>query len=300
MVTGGTGVIGVALILALVSHNIEVLVLHNENSRRLENIPTHPLVQLCPCSLDGLSNFKNTSNLSYDVFFHMAWSGTIGEKRDDVYTQQENVKFALDAVGAAKRLGCKVFIGLGSQAEYGVAEEKLRYSTPTNPKSGYGIAKLCAGQLTRKYTLQLGMEHIWVRVLSVYGPYDSPATMIMSTIDKLSKGIIPSLTAGEQIWDYLYSSDAAEALLLLAQNGISGKIYVLGSGEGRPLREYVEEIRNIVAPSAKINFGSVPYGENQVMYLCADISDISRDTGWSPKVNFKKGIESLIRQELEL
>ena len=184
VVTGGTGVIGAALIGALASQNIEVLVLHNENSSRLGNIPTHPLIHLCPCSLSGLNIFNNIATSSYDVFFHLAWAGTIGEKRDDVYIQQDNVKFALDAVGVAKRLGCKVFVGLGSQAEYGVTEEKLKASTVTMPQSGYGMAKLCAGQMTRKYALQLEREHIWVRVHSVYGPYDSPATMIITTIDK--------------------------------------------------------------------------------------------------------------------
>ena len=51
IVTGGTGVIGVALIEELAEQGVEVLVLHNETSSRLENIPKHPLVHLHPCSL---------------------------------------------------------------------------------------------------------------------------------------------------------------------------------------------------------------------------------------------------------
>ena len=296
IVTGGTGVIGVALIEELAEQGVEVLVLHNETSGRLENIPKHPLVHLQPCSLAHLDGIEPIEGKKYDVFFHLAWGGTFGDRRDDMYLQQQNITFSLDAVGAAKRFGCRLFIGLGSQAEYGIATEKLTAETPVHPTSGYGIAKLCAGQMTRKYAKQLGLQHIWVRVLSVYGRFDGSQTMIMSTIDKLSHGKTPELTAGEQIWDYLNERDAAKALLLLARKGNSGKTYVLGSGEGKPLRTYIEEMRDMIAPGAELDFGAIPYSENQVMYLCADIGELQKDTGWKPQVTFGEGVRKIVEQ----
>lgn len=59
-------------------------------------------------------------------------------------------------------------------------------------------------------------------------------------------------TKGEQLWDYLYSRDAARALRLLGKNGRDGKVYVLGSGNARPLAEYIKIIRDIVAPEQDI------------------------------------------------
>ena len=290
IITGATGTIGTALIAALVKESIEVLVFVRENSRRVDNIISNPLVKLKFCSLPELEKVQNDTGKTYDVFYHFAWAGASGTGRNDMFLQNSNIKYALDAVMVAKRFGCKRFVFAGSQAEYGLVNGKLTSKTPTFPQMGYGYAKLCAGFMTREYAHQLGLEHIWTRVLSVYGPNDGMQTMVMSVIDKLHRGIVPELTKGEQIWDFLYSEDAARAFRLLGEKGKDGKIYVLGSGEGRPLAEYIELIRRTVAPNGKVDLGAVPYGKKQVMYLCADISEIEKDTGWKPEVSFAEGI----------
>ena len=118
--------------------------------------------------------------------------------------------------------------------------------------------------------------------------------MVMSVIRKLLAGEKPALTAGEQMWDYLYSDDAAEALLLLAKQGRDGHIYPIGSGIARPLREYIEIIRDEIDPALPLGFGEVPYSDKQVMHLCADISALRADTGFEPEVDFREGIRRTI------
>jgi len=142
---------------------------------------------------------------------------------------------------------------------------------------------------------ELGMKHVWARILSVYGPYDGLRSMVMSTIVELRKGSVPKFTLGEQIWDYMYSSDAAKALLAIAEKGKNGKVYCLGSGKGKKLREYIEKIRDTVAPDAKLGIGEIPYAKNQVMYLCADISDLKNDTGFVPSISFDEGIKMTVK-----
>ncbi|MEI7668016.1 MAG: NAD-dependent epimerase/dehydratase family protein, partial [Erysipelotrichaceae bacterium] len=232
--------------------------------------------------------------MKYDAFFHLAWEGSSGEGRNNASLQVSNISATLDATKLAYRLGCHTFIGAGSQAEYGRVEGLLRPSTPTNPESGYGIAKLCAGNMSRTLANQLDMNHIWVRILSVYGPYDSEHSMIMSTIKKLLNHEVPSFTKGEQIWDYLYSDDAANALLLLAIKGQPNKTYCLGSGIGRPLYEYIQIIKEVINPMAELAVGALPYGPNQVMHLVADISDLEADIGFTPKTEFKDGIKMIM------
>ena len=219
IITGATGAVGTALIKELISHNIEVLVFCREGSKRNVQIPSHELVTIKYCALNELETVQNDTGKNYDVFYHFAWAGTTGAARNDMYLQNQNVRYALDAVAAAKRFGCQLFIGAGSQAEYGRVEGLLRPDTPTFPEMGYGIGKLCAGQMTREYAHQLGMEHIWVRILSVYGPNDGTQSMVMSTILKLKNGEVPEFTKGEQLWDYLYSGDAANAFRLLGEKG---------------------------------------------------------------------------------
>jgi nucleoside-diphosphate-sugar epimerase len=212
-----------------------------------------------------------------------------------MYLQNRNVTYALDAVRAAQRFGCRRFIGAGSQAECGRVEGLLRPDTPAFPENGYGIAKLCAGQMTRELAHQLGLEHIWTRILSIYGPNDGAQSMVMSTIRKLLAGEVPQLTKGEQMWDYLYSGDVASAFRLLGEKGQDGKLYVLGSGQARPLADYVRAIRDAVAPGAEIALGAIPYPPKLVMFLQADITEIRQDTGWAPTVPFEQGIRETIR-----
>jgi nucleoside-diphosphate-sugar epimerase len=294
IIIGATGAIGTALIKQLIEEEVEILVLTHVDSERNNNIPDNHLVTLKYCSLATLDKLQNDTGKEYDVFYHFAWMGAAGPGRQDMYLQNANVKYALDAVGVAKRFGCKTFIGAGSQAEYGRFEGKLTPNTPTFPEMGYGYAKLCAGQMTRDYAHQLGLRHIWVRILSVYGPNDGKQSLIMSTIAKLQAGEIPPFTKGEQIWDYLYSGDAAEAFRLIGDKGVDGKIYVLGSGQARPLVQYIEQLRDVVSPGAELGIGDIPYGEKQVMYLCADISELTADTGWKPNTQFSEGIKEII------
>ena len=306
VITGPTGAIGMALIEQMVSSGVEVLALVRKESRRSARIPNHKLVQVAECSLEEMKNISvesiNPERKKYDVFYHFAWEATIGAGRNDMYAQNRNVTFALDAVELAEKLGCHTFIGAGSQAEYGRVEGKVSSDSTVNPENGYGIAKFCAGQMTRILCQSKQIRHIWTRILSIYGPYDGDQTMVCSTIQKLLKGEVPEFTAGEQQWDYLYSKDAARALALLGESGRDGCVYPIGSGQIKTLKEYILKIRDAVSPSSRLGFGAVPYGEKQVMYLCADISELMKDTGFSPAVSFETGIRETVewcRKEYE-
>lgn len=290
VITGATGAVGTALIHELITHGIEVLVLCREGGRN-DRIPTHPLVSVKYCALTDLASLKNDTGKAFDVFYHFAWAGTTGAARNDAMLQNNNVRYALDAVKAAKQLGCHTFIGAGSQAEYGRFEGKLTATTPAFPENGYGIAKLCAGQLTRLAAEQLGMRHVWVRILSVYGPLDGEGSLVTSTLRKLLSGIKPQFTGGEQLWDYLFSKDAACAFRMIAERGKHAAVYPLGGGEARPLKEYILAMRDAIAPEVELTFGEIPYAPLQVMHLCADISDVTADTGWKPTTAFEDGIK---------
>lgn len=289
IITGPTGAVGTALTKELVSHGIEVLLITNPNSKRNANILKDPLISTLSCAIEDYPKLGNNTGKEYDVFYHLAWTGAMGSGRSNIHLQENNLRGALDAVDLAKRFGCGKFVGAGSQAEYGRYEGKLTDTTPVNPENGYGYAKLCAGEMTRDLAHQLGMEHCWIRILSVYGPNDNPNSMVMSTITKLKNGEVPEFTPGEQKWDYLYSDDAASAFRIIGEFGEDGRIYVLGSGEAHPLKEYIEIIRDNVAPGSELGIGRIPYGPKQVMYLCADVTAIHK-IGWRNNTSFTEGI----------
>lgn len=288
VITGATGAIGVALINKLIQEGNEVLVITRKESKRNVNIPKNENVNIVFSALNELAGLE--INGGYDVFYHLAWDGTVGADRNNAKKQCDNVRYTIDAVRLAHRLGCQTFIGVGSQAEYGRVCEPLNSKTATFPENGYGMAKLCAGQLSSLEAKSLGLRHIWVRVLSVYGPYDGMQSVVMSTINKVRNGEPIECTKGEQIWDFLYSEDAANALHLLGKSNLDKKIYVLGSGEGKPLSSYIEEICNMLNAKSKPVFGAIPYSPNQVMFLQADIRELQVDVGWKPTTSFKEGV----------
>lgn len=296
LITGPTGAIGTALIRRLIREKIEVTAVCRTESARADAIPDSPYVERIFCDLAELQKLPSlVKKPEYDIFYHFAWDGTFGGSRNNLQGQLKNAEYTLDAVEIAKELGCRRFVGAGSQAEYGRTEQKLEPDTPAFPENGYGTAKLCAGQMSRLRCEQLGMEHIWVRILSVYGPGDGKNTLIMYAIRQLLRGEAVELTEGRQIWDYLYAEDAAEALYLLGEKGVSGKTYPVGSGEAVPLRHYLEILRDQIRPDAEMKWGAVPYGTQQVMHLSADLTELTKDTGFVPKYSFSEGIAETIQ-----
>jgi len=287
--------IGSSLARGALEQGMDVLCIVRKDTNRLDNLSKSERLKIVYADISEYSNFD--INGSYDIFYHFAWEKTFSASRDDVDTQLANIRYTLDAVHLAKRLGCNKFIGAGSQAEYGIVTEPLKPETPVNPESGYGIAKYAAGRLGRLLCAQLDLRFNWVRILSVYGPLDGEHTLIMYAINELRAGRSPEFTKCEQIWDYLYCDDAARAFLAIGENGVDGKTYPLGSGNERKLSEYLKVIRDIIAPDIELQFGRKEYYPHQPMYLCADISELNRDTGWKPEVTFEAGIKRIIDEE---
>lgn len=295
VVTGATSMIGLSTINEAIKNNVEVLAIVREGSQKIERFPKSNQIRILECNIDKYNTIE-TSQLekNYDVFYHFSWGFTDKTTRNDPIRQEKNIQYSLDAVTLGKKLGCKKFIGAGSQAEYGRFEGKLNAQTPIHPDIAYGISKYAAGCLTNLRCKELSMEHIWVRILSVYGIYDSPNTMIGYAINELLSGRQPEFTKSEQIWDYLFSEDAGRALYLIGEKGINNKIYCLGSGKAFPLYKYINIINNLFNKPDNAGIGKKQYSENQVMYLCADIDDLTKDTGFIPEINFEDGIKRTI------
>jgi nucleoside-diphosphate-sugar epimerase len=289
IISGATGAIGTALTRHLLDRGDEVLILTRQGGR-IDRIPRHPRLSVKFCELQELATLENDTGHDFDILYHFAWAGTSGAARNDTALQSDNIRYALDAVALAARFGCHTFIGAGSQAEYGRFEGALTPTTPTFPETGYGIAKLAAGALTRMKATELGMRHVWVRILSVYGPHDRENSLISYTVRGLLRAEPLCFTKAEQHWDLLYSRDAARALALLGERGRHGGVYPLGSGRAKPLREYLTRARDLLAPQVPLYFGALDYPDGQVMHLEADIRRLRADTGFVPSTDFDEGI----------
>jgi len=284
-ITGATSMLGAATIKKCLEKKHSVLAFARKGSAKISRIPKSQLVKVVECDLDQMKDF-DCKGLSADAFIHFGWAFTDKSGRNDVSKQLANVQYTIDAVCLAKKIGCKKFIGAGSQAEYGTPNVTLKADTPVNPLVPYGVAKYAAGRLSAMECKNQGLEYNWIRILSVYGPNDNDGTLLSQLVYNAKNNIPMGLSACEQIWDYLHEDDAGAAFVSVAENGVDGKIYPLGSGVGRPLKDYVEKAIKAVNPEYKPEYGKYPYSPIQPMFLQADISELSKDTGWNPLVRF--------------
>ena len=292
IVTGATGAVGSAVVRRSIANGKDVTCIAHKGSKRLGNLPQSDKVHIVECDLHDYRTLSLEGQ--YDAFIHMSWEKTFGASRDDAEVQTRNIQYTLDAVQLAQRCGCSVFVGAGSQAEYGVQSVDLTSELPVKPESGYGIAKYAAGKLSALLCKNLGMRQCWVRILSVYGPNDGENSLISYLIREFKTGNSPQLTKCEQLWDYLYADDAADAILAVVEKGVDGKSYPLGSGNGRRLSEYVNDVKNAINPSISVQFGAKEYYPHQPMHLVADISELVKDTGYKPCTVFCDGIKNII------
>lgn len=299
IVTGGTGVTGVALVRHLLDIGKHVTAIIRPGSARRRYLPEHDNLKIVECALAdypevSLELFQD----EYSVFYHLAWDGSTGKEkvdnRNNMPLQSMNIVYEVGAVELCHRLNCPVFVATGTQAEYGRCETVINEETLAKPENGYGSAKVCAGNMTRIMCQKYGIKHIWARLFSIYGPFDGTESLVYTSMLKLLSGIRPQYTAGIQEWDYLYSFDAARALVALAKDGKDGEIYCVANGNTKQLKEYIETIHKVVNPDITPVFGEIPYASNQVMHLQVDTSKVKQDTGFEPLTTFEEGIQSIL------
>ena len=228
-----------------------------------------------------------------DVVYHLGWSGSGRNGRDDVRQQNQNLAAALAMVDLAAGAGAAAWIGLGSQAEYGPTDSVLDESTPTRPVTEYGTAKLSAGQLTGELCATRSLRHVWLRLVTAYGPADRPSYLIPHVILSLLHGSRPALTEGSQPGDFLNVADACAAIRMSASTESCAGTYVLASGEHRPVREVALAIRDMIDPRLEIGLGELVPNLSPVG-LRGDPRALELATGWSPAVPLEAGLSGCV------
>lgn len=295
VITGPTGLIGRALIDCCLREKANVYAVVRPGSKRIGTLPATGAVHLVECDLSDLHDLPEKIPGPCEVFYHLGWGHTGHAKNGDVEFQTENIDFTIEALRAARALSCRLFVGAGSQAEYGPLDlARISPETPEHPVTAYGICKYAAGRLAALEGEKLGIPVVWMRIFSTYGVGDKPDMLMGSLVRKMLQGEHISMTEGIQQWDYLNAKDAGRAFFLAGGNCDKSAVYCLGSGQKRPLREYVEETARLTGYRQSVGYGEIPYTEKSVMNLCADIRSLTRDTGFLPEVDFTSGMKELI------
>ena len=295
IISGASGVLGFALIKKLLENRNEISIL-----ARSEASLSHIFGEFGKGSfysvhyIDLMDYSKPQIETSGDVFIHLAWAGVEKEARENVELQVKNVGYTLDAIKLAERAGCKSFVGAGSQAEFADSYAPMGNHTPTLPNTAYGVAKLAAGQMGRLLADSVGIRFYWFRIFSLFGPYDRKYSFINIVLERFINNQPLEMTSGNQIWDYLYSYDAASVILDVIHSNTDEVFFSLGSGIALELKTYVYEMKKIVGSTSVVNHSLDKSMQIKRKYLVADTSVISELTRINLSDSYINGVRKLV------
>lgn len=293
VITGATSFIGTHLINEWLNDDCTIYAIVRPNSKNMNRIPSSKKIHVLGLEMAQYDKLPELIP-SADYFYHLSWEGARAPYRDDDVLQKTNFVCAVKAIEAADKIGCTFFLGTGSQAEYGRIDGVVRENHPCEPNTAYGREKLHACKALSIYASDHQIRFIWTRIFSLYGVYDYPGTLIMSSIEKMKKNIPVEMTPATQFWDYLNVIDAAKAMKLFAESNCENGIYNLASGEYMQLRKFVKCIKTVLKSESELLFGAIPYGSNGPVNLMPDVAKIKNALNWKPQISFENGIRELI------
>lgn len=294
IITGATSFIGKELIRCLQSASDNEVYAICRQKTQMEDTP-------CARSIEAdMSEYGELHKQidHADVFINLAWKGTGHSGRDLQDIQQENIRNTMSAIQSAHKMGCRLFVEAGSQAEYGTVLSTITEETPCNPFSEYGKAKLEVKEQAFELCKQLGMKYIHLRIFSIYGEEDHPWTLVMSSIDKMMKNENMALSPCTQHWNFLYVKDAANQITRLCEHafhneGFQQEIYNIASEDTRILRNFIERMKYLTKSKSILDYGAIKL--NNVVSLQPDITKLKRTIGYREIYSFDDVISSIIK-----
>ncbi len=288
IISGANGFVGSALVWELLEHGYEIYALDREGCHN--NLPQNERVHFVPCDLAEMASLTKTlPKREYDSFFHFAWVGSAGPDRADTKLQLQNAQWTVDSLRVAKALGCKRFLCAGSIMEHETMA--AAYTQGNKPGMGYiyGGGKLIAHVMCMSVAAEIGIDLIWPEITNAYGVGEKSPRMVNTTIQKCIRGEAPQFTAGTQNYDFIYIDDVARAFRLIGEKGKPFREYLIGSSTARPLKEFLLEMREAIAPELEFKFGDVPFTGIDLPLSKFDCSQTEKDTGFRAEVSFGEG-----------
>ena len=208
--------------------------------------------------------------------------------------QEENYKNSITALYVAEKLGAKIFMSAGSQAEYGQLNSVITEDTMSEPTTAYGKNKLKFYEYGMKFCRERNIKFLEPRFFSLYGSGDYQGTLIMSMLDKMLKNEPCDLTDCTQKWNFLNIKDAVNGMKILIENeDVKPGAYNFASNDTRALKSFLLEMKAITKSNSKLNFGAILHNDSGKYGINPDIIKLLA-TGWKPEVSFESGIKELI------
>lgn len=292
LLTGATGFIGRHTIAPLTNAGFEVHAVTSKvpvNSIDVnEQCCWHTMNLLDPTQVKNLvSTIKPTHLL------HFAWYNIPGK----CLVAEENflwVQASLELLKYFREQGGERVVMAGSALEYdwnyGYCSEVL---TPRNPHTTYGVCKNALQEMLKAYSEITKLSSAWGRVFNVYGPYDHPKRLVSSVILSLLKDEPALCSHGNQLRDYLYVEDVANAFVKLLESKVVGEINI-ASGKPVAVKEIVLKIAEKLGKLDLVKLGTILASVDEPPLFAANVSHLSTEMSFLPKYDLDNGLDEAI------
>ena len=299
IVTGATGFIGKFLVRELVKQNIEVIAVVRKETKNLNAINALP-VKIVECNIANYYMLPNIiSDRDVDVVFHIAWQGVSDQDARNETIQMQNLQSTLDLIDATHDMKIGCFIGCGSMHEAESLVEMSEDKIISNLGYMYKAAKTAAHWMGKAKCGTYGIRFFWP-LINTYGEEERSARLVNTIIRKILHGESPALSAGNQYYDFVHVSDVSRALILIAKKGVDGTNYTIGSGDAKPLKDFLKVVGQVAndlhgGKPIELGFGKITSNVIFLPVSTFDATKLYEDTGFKPLISFKEGIERTAR-----
>lgn len=306
MVTGGAGFLGSHLCDRLLSEGHEVLCVDNlftGTKQNIEHVRDHPHFEFLR------HDVTFPLFVEVDEIYNLACPASpIHYQHDPVQTTKTSVHGAINMLGLAKRLGCKILQAstsevYGDPAVHPQTEDYWGNVNPIGPRSCYDEGKRCAETLFFDYHRQHRLPIKVARIFNTYGPRMHPADgrVVSNFIMQALRGDpITIYGAGTQTRSFCYVDDLVDGLIALMRSpeDVTGPVN-LGNPVEFTMLELAEKVIALTASSSKLVHAELPADDPRQRK--PDITRARTQLGWEPRIALEEGLRKTVAyfQEIE-
>ena len=289
MVTGSTGFIGRHSLAGLMAAGYEVHASTIEGpAPGLEGVNWHMIDLL---ALDQVEDLL--ASLCPSHLLHFAWYAAPGK----YWSAPENVLWeqaSLALLRAFTRHGGHRAVMAGTCAEYdwnyGFCSEQY---TPLAPRTLYGTCKRALQMTLQAYAAQAQLSAAWGRIFFLYGPHEHPSRLVASVIQALLNNEPALCSHGNQVRDFLYVQDVADAFVALLESSVVGPVNI-ASGQPVQLKAIISAIAEQLERTELVHLGALSVAGDEPPFIVADIRRLQTEVGWQPKYDITTGLAQTI------
>ncbi|OGE65118.1 hypothetical protein A3I48_02575 [Candidatus Daviesbacteria bacterium RIFCSPLOWO2_02_FULL_36_7] len=295
LLTGGAGFIGSHVQSLLLDQGHQVSVADDLSKGHQNSLDPRSIFH--QISLDNQKQLEEILP-GHDAVIHMASFIEVGESvKKPVEFTENNIVGTVKLLEAMRVTGVKKMIFSSSACVYGIPNKLplTEKDQPGEQENPYGITKVTMEQFCKLYHSLFGFDVTILRYFNPYGPGEehNPETHAIPNLIKatLEKKPIPLYWRGEQIRDFIYIDDLAQAhALSLPLTGLH--IYNVGTQTGVKVIYVVKKIFQIVGYKVPIDDKGERKGD--VPSLVASSEKIEKELGWKAKVDLDEGLRKTI------